>query len=86
MRCYVHYWECPVWQTEETEPREYESRIAEIFQQDLSDYFRSLSLAETVSYAITIIPCKKISFALFSFLDYSCFVQKEGMLLKPLRY
>lgn len=86
MRCYVHYWECPVWQTEETEPREYESRIAEIFQQDLSDYFRSLSLAETVSYATTIIPCKKIPFALFSFLHYSCFVQKEGMLLKPLRY
>ena len=86
MRCYVHYWECPVWQTEETEPREYESRIAEIFQQDLSDYFRSLSLAETVSYATTITPCKKIPFALFSFLDYSCFVQKEGMLLKPLRY
>ena len=86
MCCYVHYWECPVWQTEETEPREYESRIAEIFQQDLSDYFRSLSLAETVSYATTIIPCKKIPFALFSFLDYSCFVQKEGMLLKPLRY
>ena len=54
MRCYVHYWECPVWQTEETEPREYESRIAEIFQQDLSDYFRSLSLAETVSYATTL--------------------------------
>lgn len=54
MYCYIHYWECPVWQTEETEPREYESRIAEIFQQDLSNYFRSLSLAETVSYATTL--------------------------------
>ena len=54
MYCYIHYWECPVWQTQETEPREYESRIAEIFQQDLSDYFRSLSLAETVSYATTL--------------------------------
>lgn len=54
MCCYIHYWECPVWQTEETEPREYESRIAEIFQQDLSDYFHLLSLAETVSYATTL--------------------------------
>lgn len=51
MYCYIHYWECPVWRKEETGPREYESRIAEIFQQDLSDYFHSLSLAETVSYA-----------------------------------